>query len=78
MEHTSEKVKIINAGVRYRARKHFLAGDYTNPYFEHDPRLLTDSLLCGMAEIYNDEIQTLLHERICPSCGQFTIGDIDY
>ena len=73
---------IIVKGVRYRARKHFLAGDFRNPYCPSgDPRLiyyLPSPLQAGMAEIYQLEMDELIHQCTCPTCGQFTMGDLDY
>ena len=64
------------SGAQYRARKRFREGNFQNPWGDH--RLLTDIRKVGLAQAYDEEIDRLLEERICPCCGQPTRGDIDY
>lgn len=69
---SDEKGRVIKRGIQYRARKRFLAGIFGNPYGRKF------DLETAMAEMYDDEITRLKHERICPACGQTTFADIDF
>lgn len=70
------KAECTLRGVQYRARKHFRLENFSNPY--GDRRLIQDYLIMAMATAYDLEIQKLITERICPCCGQYTRGDIDF
>jgi hypothetical protein len=73
-----DPVRVIKGGIRYRARKRFLHGDIRNPF--GDSKALEGSgftLKSGMAELFDQEIQKLKSERLCPCCGQTTYGDKD-
>jgi len=72
----AEKQGVICVGVRYRARKHFLDGRFENPY--GDARYLENTLKKGMALIFEEEMERLIKERVCPCCGQFTMADFDW
>lgn len=63
-------------GAIYRARKRFREGDFKNPW--GDPTYLTDMRKVALARAYDEEMNRLIHERLCPCCGQLTMGDIDY
>lgn len=71
-----ERSKIIEEGVRYRARKLFHQGTFENPY--GDFRLLDDCLKMGMSQIFEQEMESLIKSKCCPCCGQFSLGDFDW
>ena len=66
-----EKVDTTVRGVRYRARKRFRR--YENPY--GNPLY---SLKAGMSYLFEEEMSKLINERVCPCCGQFSLGDFDW
>ncbi len=69
-----ELTRIIEKGVAYRARKRLLSGNWKNPYRDCD----SNSMERGMFDWYEREIERFKSERLCPCCGQFTCGDIDF
>ena len=79
MKDINKSSDIIMKGVEYRARKHFLQGDYKNPYGTEEERdFSTDWIKSGMGDHYDKKMSELIRERLCPCCGQFTTGDIDW
>ncbi len=71
-----ERVRRIKDAVIRVARRRFRDGEYGNPYIVD--QMQPFGMKAGMAGIYDKEIQVLLKERICPCCGQPTMGDFDY
>lgn len=71
------RAKVIAERVRCLARRKYREGNFQNPYGECCD-IIANVLEYGMCLVYNDEIEHLLTERICPCCGQSTRGDIDF
>lgn len=73
-ERTTKFIRVICKGVKYRARKRFLAGKYANPYNFYSENLLDK----GMADLFEDEMEKLKSENLCPCCGLTTHGNRDW
>jgi len=71
-----EMAKATILEVKYLARKRFRDGFSDNPYGE--PRRTQDPLRRAKALTYDEEIDALVKERLCPYCGQFIRGDTDW
>lgn len=71
--------QIVERGVRYRARKHFLNNDFKNPYGSKEGLYPEGDLIkSGMWDWFDCEMSELLNSKLCPCCGQMTLGDIDF
>jgi len=70
-----DRAKATINGAIYRARRRFREENFVNPWGDH--HYLVDIRKAAMARAYDDEIDRLINERICPCCGQPTRGDID-
>jgi len=64
---TEEKVKQI-------ARRRYREGKLDNPY--GDSKYLDGLLRHGISLAYEYEMERLKNTRICPTCGQPTMGDL--
>jgi len=76
MMRIEEKALKIEKSVKFRARRRLLAGDFINPY-PWDSKKHSE-IIKGCFLVYQIEIDSFLNERLCPCCGQFTMGDIDW
>ena len=68
-------ISFVTDAVKVRAKKHFLMGRYKNPYPESPVGSHRD-IKGACRIIYHYEIERLKNERLCPCCGQTTMGDI--
>jgi len=72
---TNDKAQVIVEGVRYRARKRFHQGLYSNPYGDPygDPEQIERILIKEMALVFQQEMDSLMLDKIhpvtCPICG---------
>ena len=71
-----DKVEVIRRVVTYRASRRFREGRYDNPYGDH--KYADTALRTGMAMIFQEEMDTLIHSKVCPCCGEFTMQDFDW
>lgn len=71
-----DKARVTVDTVKRIARMDFRAGSYVQ--MEELSRILHDLLEKAVCDTYYLTIESLIKERICPCCGQPTLGDIDW
>jgi len=69
MKSIEQSIAIIKTGLAYRAKRHYLEGEYGNPFmppheeFGTNFNILDGDIKQGMAELYHREMQKLIKER---------------
>lgn len=69
-------VKRLEDSAHYLARKRFYEDRFDNPY--KGGKRADWVLVAILRARFEGEMQYLLNKRVCPSCGQYTMGDIDW